>query len=109
MVFEEGPGSHDICPVCGWEDDDVQLRHPGMAGGANQRSLWEDQQDLLRRVPLTVLVQDGFERDPTWRALKPDEVATVGAPRTGLDDSHPAGESESPHYYWKASASPEAS
>ena len=30
---------HDICPVCGWEEDKVQLRDPDFAGGANEMSL----------------------------------------------------------------------
>jgi Cysteine-rich CPCC len=30
------PGSYEICPVCFWDDDLVQLRWPTYAGGANQ-------------------------------------------------------------------------
>lgn len=33
------PGTHEICPVCWWEDDDVQSRDPDFAGGANNVSL----------------------------------------------------------------------
>lgn len=33
------PGSYEICPVCGWEDDDVQFREPDLEGGANEMSL----------------------------------------------------------------------
>lgn len=33
------PGSFVICPVCFWEDDDVQLGNPDFAGGANRPSL----------------------------------------------------------------------
>jgi hypothetical protein len=33
------PGSFVICPVCFWEDDDVQLDNPDFAGGANRPSL----------------------------------------------------------------------
>ncbi len=37
-VFAE---AHDICPVCGWENDRVQLEDPDFAGGANKISLNE--------------------------------------------------------------------
>ncbi len=30
---------HDICPVCGWEQDGVQQRDPDFEGGANSMSL----------------------------------------------------------------------
>jgi hypothetical protein len=33
--------SHDICYVCGWEDDEVQNDDPDFAGGANTLSLNE--------------------------------------------------------------------
>lgn len=33
------PGTFELCPVCYWEDDDVQFRSPGMSGGANRESL----------------------------------------------------------------------
>lgn len=40
LTFEERPpGTFDICPVCGWEDDEVQFCNPGYAGGANSVSL----------------------------------------------------------------------
>lgn len=42
-VFSEPPGSYEICDLCGWEDDHVQLRFPAMAGGANKLSLAEYQ------------------------------------------------------------------
>ena len=29
----------DICPICGWEDDDVQYNDPDFSGGANKESL----------------------------------------------------------------------
>lgn len=38
-----GPVRHTfiICPVCGWEDDEVQYYDPNFAGGANVESLNE--------------------------------------------------------------------
>jgi hypothetical protein len=38
---EEPPGTYAICPVCYWEDDQVQFRDPDYRGGANQLSLRE--------------------------------------------------------------------
>lgn len=35
------PGSFYICPVCFWEDDNVQYEDPDFAGGANKESLNE--------------------------------------------------------------------
>jgi len=37
--FEGKIGSHDICPICYWEDDLVQTKDPDFAGGANTLSL----------------------------------------------------------------------
>lgn len=37
---EEHPGgTYDICPICHWEDDGVQLSDPEYSGGANRPSL----------------------------------------------------------------------
>jgi len=45
-VFGEPPGSYDICPICFWEDDIVQLAFPDLAGGANKCSLIEGQHNF---------------------------------------------------------------
>lgn len=34
-------GDYDICPVCKWENDPTQLKHPEFGGGANHMSLEE--------------------------------------------------------------------
>ena len=37
-------GTHEtfeICPICNWEDDDVQFKNPDFQGGANSESLNE--------------------------------------------------------------------
>ena len=36
---EESIGNYNICPVCSWEDDIVQLLDPDFEGGANRESL----------------------------------------------------------------------
>jgi hypothetical protein len=67
-------GSYDVCPVCGWEDDCVQLANPTSEGGANKRSLWSCQQVALELVPRETEIHDGFSRDPRWRPLNVVEV-----------------------------------
>ncbi|MEG1752223.1 MAG: CPCC family cysteine-rich protein [Clostridia bacterium] len=43
----------DICPYCGWEDDDIQNDKPDFMGGANNMSLnqykkfWEENQEEI--------------------------------------------------------------
>jgi hypothetical protein len=38
---EQPPGTFEICPVCYWEDDNVQAKNPTLGGGANKVSLEE--------------------------------------------------------------------
>lgn len=39
-TFNERPsGNYDICPVCFWEDDPIQLNDSSYKGGANRVSL----------------------------------------------------------------------
>lgn len=38
-LAEKPPGTFEICPVCNWEDDNVQAADPTYEGGANGVSL----------------------------------------------------------------------
>ena len=40
-TFKSGPGSYEICPICGWENDKAQYKDPTLKGGANRLSLKE--------------------------------------------------------------------
>jgi hypothetical protein len=40
-LAEQPPGTFEICPVCYWEDDNVQYSDPTLKGGANEDSLEE--------------------------------------------------------------------
>lgn len=40
-ISEPPPGTFEICPVCRWEDDDVQFNDIDFRGGANENSLRE--------------------------------------------------------------------
>jgi hypothetical protein len=70
-VSEDVYGSYEICPVCGWEDDAVQLANPCSEGGANKVSLNEHQKyetSWTEKRPI-------YERDPHWRPLNEEEIA----------------------------------
>jgi hypothetical protein len=47
---EEPPGTFEICVLCGWEDDPVQLDEPTVAGGANRLSLVEWRRQFEERI-----------------------------------------------------------
>lgn len=73
QVFEEQPGSYDICPICFWEDDPIQLASPDSPGGANKLSLIDAQKNYQKigaseerfignvRRPTAI-----DQRDPSW-------------------------------------------
>jgi hypothetical protein len=47
-TFTEKPnGTYDICPVCFWEDDPIQLDDPNYEGGANPTSLRQAQKNFI--------------------------------------------------------------
>ena len=103
-VFSNPPGSFSECPVCGWEDDEVQLRYPGTPTGANANGLMGYQKRVMERIPVDIPVIKGFERDSEWRPLRPEEA-------TGLFETGEPGKTyfdelggETPKYYWKKSA-----
>jgi hypothetical protein len=99
--MDEPPGSYNICDVCGWEDDHVQLAHPRMGGGANGESLVEAQAAALKRFPIELESAEGFARDHSWRPLREDEQPSRGdTPRSG-EDYFQAAAADSVGYYWK--------
>lgn len=86
IVFREPPGSHDICPICFWEDDESQLRFADEGGGANEVSLRQAQANYAaagvsedRLAARVRPPRQGEVRDPLWRPLDPerDEVETA--------------------------------
>jgi hypothetical protein len=97
---EEPPGSFEICDICNWEDDRLQLQNPFLAGGANRESLFEYQKLCLTRLPLDVVELDDRKRDPSWRPLQMAD-ASLPAVRfiSSIDFNQKPG--ESPLYYWR--------
>jgi hypothetical protein len=99
--MDEPPGSFQICNVCGWEDDHVQLANPRMRGGANRESLVEAQAAALERFPFETQSADRFERDRSWRPLREDEQRPrADTPRSG-EEYFQAAAADSVSYYWK--------
>ena len=47
-LSEEPPGTFEICPVCLWEDDNVQFDDPDYDGGANAVSLNKARENYKR-------------------------------------------------------------
>lgn len=76
-IAEESFGSYQICPVCSWEDDCVQLANPACGGGANRESLIDAQARALLQYPLSENQVAGFKRDKSWRPLNSIEIATA--------------------------------
>jgi hypothetical protein len=47
-LSEEPPGTFEICPVCFWEDDNMQFDNPDYEGGANVVSLNQARENYKR-------------------------------------------------------------
>jgi hypothetical protein len=82
-VFDDVPGSFEICPICYWEDEAKQLRYP-LETGANTFSLVQSQINFekhnVSNPELKLLVRpvsSDDEKDPNWHKidLKKDKIA----------------------------------
>ena len=77
--MSEPPGSYEICDVCWWEDDAVQLRWPTWSGGANLLCLIEAQQNYTRfganeeRAAKRARPTKDEPLDEGWRPVNPDD------------------------------------
>ena len=66
-------GTYDICPVCFWEDDGIQLADPDYEGGANRPSLRQAQQNFIafgaceERLIECVKPRVNYDRDADWK------------------------------------------
>jgi len=79
LTLREPPGSYEICSVCYWEDDRVQLRWPNWAGGANRPSLTEAQEKFRefgaseeRFVSKVRSPREDEPLDRNWRPIDPE-------------------------------------
>jgi hypothetical protein len=105
MVFGQPPGSYEICPICFWEDDAVQLVFPTtLGGGANRPTLQAAQQNFGRTGAADSHSAHGVRRvrpddvrDPLWRPIDSarDRFPSFGSagPGDAVDDEA--------LYYWR--------
>src|SRR4051812_13425965 len=98
LVFGEAPGSYDICPLCGWEDDLSQLRFPTM-GGANEPLI--DSQDAWVDASGTDLRGREYRRDPEWRPIDPARDG-IERPTSGVDYGATYHADRTRYYYWRS-------
>ena len=76
-MFGEPPGSYDICEICFWEDDALQLEFATtLAGGANSMTLEDAQKAYAElgakaasRTVHTRPPRSTDHRDPEWRPI----------------------------------------
>jgi len=104
-TLSDSPGSYEICHVCFWEDDQVQLLNPWFAGGANQPSLIEAQANFARFAAFDDQgkqyikgILPGDEKDPEWRPVTESDRVYVKKPRDIADQEL---NNLDIWYYWK--------
>lgn len=91
------PGSYDICPVCGWEDDLSQLRFPKMVG-ANGDSLIEAQ----KKAKINTEIAKKYSREEDWRPIDLS-IDKIEEPIPGKNYGGTYPDDYAKLYYWRKS------
>lgn len=106
LVFEEPPGSGDICMICFWEDDALQLRFPDLPEQTNVVSLREAQGNYAKFCAIEERFA-GDVRAPSASDRREPEFRPIGAddefeplPEGGEPET-PGPEDSTALYYWR--------
>ncbi len=106
IVFDEPPGSYDICPICFWEDDISQLRFPTTTG-ANHPNLIEAQENYAREGVCESRLQDHVRvavntdvRDVEWRPID-ESKDNIEELVVGVDEGNKYPDDATQLYYWR--------
>ena len=105
-LTSSGPGSHDICPICDWEDDLSQLRFPETTG-PNDVSLIEAQANFTAKgakaahhVRHVRPANRHDARDPSWRRLDL-AIDDIERPIAGINYGATYPTDPTQLYYWR--------
>jgi hypothetical protein len=77
FTLDNEPGNFDICPVCYWEDDNIQADDPYYEGGANEVSLNQARENYRKFGACEECCLDAV-RPPTEdekSTLEPEEIS----------------------------------
>ncbi|WP_167944509.1 CPCC family cysteine-rich protein [Micromonospora profundi] len=104
LVHDDRPGSSLICPVCFWEDDQVQLRWPFYRGGANKVSLVEAQRNYgnlgVSETRFADKVRSPSRDEALDRGFRPIDISVDSFEETSVqEESWP--EDRSVLYWWR--------
>ena len=104
LVFAEPPGSDDICMICFWEDDALQLRFPELGDQTNFVPLAEAQRNYAQVGAIEARFADDVRkptdedaRDPDFRPIGPDDSFEP----TPSDDPADGPSDPTALYYWR--------
>jgi hypothetical protein len=107
LIFDEPPGSYDICTICFWGDDLSQLRFP-KTGGANHVSLIKGQKNFAefgaceeRFLKSVRPVSNSDIRDEEWRPIDLTSD-NIEEPVSGFAYGQTYPEDYTHLYYWRS-------
>jgi hypothetical protein len=106
LVFNQPPGSHQICPICFWQDSISELRFLKNTG-ANHVNLIEAQKNFanfgaseLRLLSFVRPPQESEMRDPEWRPID-ENIDFIEEPIRGTDYGMTYFNDRTKYYYWR--------